>query len=195
MTATSTSGNASFEAQRIRDYEYVARNGGYKLIFGLAYSILGNAQDAEDVTQETFVRAWRRLETYDRTHPILHWMSSITRNQIRDLYRRHRSRPTASLDALREAGFKVPQTVRSVDPVAAVLDMELGERIHEAVALLPKHFNEPLTLHLLRGRSYSEISQILGCPMGTVRSRMHRGRALLRHLLKDYFPSSAPSSF
>src|SRR2546423_6343199 len=187
------SGSISSDKERIRNFEALAQQ-GYKRVYGLAFSMLGNSSDAEDATQEAFLRAWRHLDQYDRIHPFQNWLLAIARNHIKDYLRRRAARPTLSLDALtdntlrRQFGtIQVPDT--SPDPVTLVTSQDIVNSCTGAIARLHDCYKTVLTLHDVEGHSYSEIAEILNCPLGTVRSRLHRGRALVRQMLLRMDPS------
>jgi RNA polymerase sigma-70 factor (ECF subfamily) len=178
---------------RIRTFESLAQQ-GYKRVYGLAYSMLGNASDAEDATQEAFLRAWRHLDQYDRIHPFQNWLLAIARNHIKDYLRRRGARTVLSLDALTDTTLRhqfgtiqIPDS--SPDPVTMVASKETVEACQGAISKLHPCYRSVLTLHDVEGHSYSEIARILRCPLGTVRSRLHRGRALVRQMLQRHDPS------
>jgi len=180
-------------SDRIRSFETLAQN-GYKRVYGLAYSMLGNTSDAEDATQEAILRAWRHLDQYDRIHPFQNWLLAIARNHIKDFLRRRGARTVLSLDALTDSSqrhqygtIQIPDS--SPDPVSMVTTKEAVEACQGAISKLHPCYRSVITLHDVQGHSYSEIAGILGCPLGTVRSRLHRGRALVRQMLLRRDPS------
>ena len=180
-------------SDRIRTFESLAQQ-GYKRVYGLAYNMLGNASDAEDATQEAFLRAWRHLDQYDRIHPFQNWLLAIARNHIKDYLRRRGARSVLSLDALTDSSLRqqfgtiqIPDS--SPDPVSMVASKETVEACQGAISKLHPCYRSVLTLHDVEGHSYSEIAQILRCPLGTVRSRLHRGRALVRQILRRNDPT------
>jgi RNA polymerase sigma-70 factor (ECF subfamily) len=178
---------ANANKDRIRTFEMLTQH-GYKKVYGMAYSMLGNSSDAEDATQEAFVRAWRHLDQYDRNHPFQNWLLAIARNHIKDYLRRRGSRTVVSLDALTESSqqfWTIQFQDPSPDPVSMVASKDAVEACRGAISKLHPCYRSVLTLHDVQGHSYSEIAQILRCPLGTVRSRLHRGRALVRQMLRD----------
>ncbi len=195
MTAVYPDEAPCFDAERNREFEIYARN-GYKRIFALAFSILGNVSDAEDATQETFVRAWLHIDQYDRRHPFKNWLSAIARNHIKDHFRKHRTNTPLSLDFLTENGLEglcnevlPPDCV--TDPQLTVISGESVDICRNAIIRLQEPYQSVLALHDLDGHSYSEIARILQCPLGTVRSRLHRGRALVRQTIERHHPAFA----
>ena len=191
--AATPNGGVSSDNERMRKFEALAQQ-GYKRVYGLAFSMLGNSSDAEDATQEAFLRAWRHLDQYDRVHPFQNWLLAIARNHIKDYLRRRAARPTMSLDALTDNSLKrqfgsiqIPDT--SPDPVTLVASQDIVNSCQGAIAKLHDCYRTVITLHDVEGHSYSEIAEILKCPLGTVRSRLHRGRALVRQILLRMDPS------
>jgi RNA polymerase sigma-70 factor (ECF subfamily) len=191
--AGTPAGAVSADADRVRKFELLAAN-GYNRVYGMAYGLLGNSSDAEDATQEAFLRAWRHLDQYDRVHPFQNWLLAIARNHIKDYLRRRGARTIISLDALVDPDVKdtygtiqIPD--KSQDPVSLVASKETIDACRSAIAQLHDCYRQVLTLHDVQGHSYSEIAELLNCPLGTVRSRLHRGRALVRQLLERHDPS------
>jgi len=163
-------------------------------IYRLAYRVLHNAADAEDITQEAMVRAWIYRDRFhsdpsrDTERVFEAWLSRIAFNVLVDLMRRRRCRPMLSLEALQgvqsegEAGFAdIPDY--SQDPSERVMERAGSERLHRAIERLAPDYRSCLLL-LNEDRSYQEISALLNCPIGTVRSRVHRARASLRRALQ-----------
>jgi len=143
-------------------------------LFGMAYRLTGNAHDAEDLVQETMLRAYRAFDRYRPGTNARAWLFTIL----------HRLRT----DALRRKGRR-PETVELVDdgpPVPPVHEESLTsgrEDIVRALEGLPESFRAAVVLRDVEEFSYAEIAKILEIPVGTVMSRIHRGRALLRQTL------------
>lgn len=153
---------------------------------------------AEDLCQEVFLRSWRALPRFDGAVRYMTWIHRITVNAcISEIRRRKalkRDAPTISLDA---AGTRMGEDRPTLDPVEPRADADPSERAHQAdfaaavrlaVAELPEEFRSAVLLRDLQGLSYEEISTILDVPVGTVRSRIHRGRLQLQAVLEDYAP-------
>lgn len=145
-------------------------------LYGLAYSLVGNAADAEDVVQETLLGALRRLDAFEERASLKTWLVRILMNQASKLRRSRRVRRAGPLDAAGESGdrserLQVPSASAQVDRRADVLTM-LG-------ALSPEH-REVLVLRELQGFSYDEIAETLHIPRGTVESRLYRARQELK---------------
>jgi RNA polymerase sigma-70 factor (ECF subfamily) len=153
-------------------------------VYRLAYRLTGNRHDAEDLTQEVFVRVFRSLHTY-KPGTFEGWLHRITTNLFLDHARR---KQRIRFDALPDDGDnRLPSTAMS--PEAASLDRLFDADIEEALASLPVDFRVAVVLCDIEGLSYEEIADVLDLKMGTVRSRIHRGRTLLRKALAHRAPS------
>ncbi len=148
-------------------------------VYRLAYRLSGNSQDAEDLTQETFIRVFRSLSSY-RPGTFEGWLHRITTNLFLDMVRR---RNRVRMEALPEDYDRVPGDEPSPEQAftAAHLDSDLQEALDE----LPPEFRAAVVLCDVEGLSYEEIGATLGVKMGTVRSRIHRGRQALRASLEN----------
>jgi RNA polymerase sigma-70 factor (ECF subfamily) len=152
-------------------------------VYRLAYRLTGNAHDAEDLTQETFVRVFRSLHTYT-PGTFQGWLHRITTNLFLDQARR---KGRIRFDALPDDGAdRLPSPVATPD--AAYLDQMFDADVESALAALPPEFRAAVVLCDVEGLSYEEIADVLGLKLGTVRSRIHRGRALLRRGLAHRAP-------
>jgi RNA polymerase sigma-70 factor, ECF subfamily len=145
-------------------------------VYRLAYRLAGNQQDAEDLTQETFVRVFRSLADYT-PGTFEGWLHRITTNLFLDMVRR---RQRIRFDALPEDTERLPGRERSPEQVYA--------DTHLAPDALPPDFRAAVVLCDIEGLSYEEIAATLGIKLGTVRSRIHRGRLLLRDALAHRAP-------
>jgi RNA polymerase sigma-70 factor (ECF subfamily) len=164
----------------------------HKQAYNIAYRLTGNHADAEDLTQEAFVRAFRFFDNYRRDLPFENWLYRIISNLFVDDLRRkpkvrvHSLDAPVSTDASGEgnAFFEIPDTREN--PERVVLHEELDEQIQKALAQLPADFRTTVILADIEGMSYEEISAAMNCSLGTVRSRLHRGRKLLRSKLAGF---------
>jgi RNA polymerase sigma-70 factor (ECF subfamily) len=143
----------------------------------VAYRLTGNDADAQDLVQEVLLRVRRGLETY-RPGSLEGWLSRITTNAFLDEVRRRRRRP---VDALPDDPDAAHPPAASADEVLA--SSALPEDVQGALVQLPAEFRAAVVLCDVVGLGYAEIAESLGVPVGTVRSRIHRGRALLREAL------------
>ncbi|MGL5827102.1 MAG: RNA polymerase sigma factor SigE [Nocardioides sp.] len=152
-------------------------------VYRLAYRLTGNRPDAEDLTQEVFVRVFRSLDTYT-PGTFAGWLHRITTNLFLDQARR---KQRIRFDALTDtrAAFIVGA---DAEPGAAVIERHFDDDVEGALAALPPDFRAAVVLCDVEGLSYDEIADILGAKLGTVRSRIHRGRAMLRQALAHRAP-------
>ncbi len=148
------------------------------LAFSTAYAMLGNPDDAEDIAQEAFVRAYRTLPGFDPQRTWAAWIMSIVRNQCRDAVRRRKVRSAhASVELERD---EVPTDGADAIPEATLLETERLGELREAVAGLPDHLRAPVVLHYAYGKTYREIASGLGLPESTVVGRLAAAMRILR---------------
>ena len=153
-------------------------------VYAVCYRILRDAHLAEDAAQETFVRAYGALAQFDGT-TVRPWLLRIATNRCYDLLRYQRRRPAGSLDD--ELVESEPRwTLRSPDddPEERATTGALSERLEAALAELPDDQRIVVLLHDVQGYRYEEIGEITQAALGTVKSRLSRGRARLRELLR-----------
>ena len=156
-------------------------------VYRLAYRLSGNRADAEDLTQETFVRVFRSLADYS-PGTFEGWLHRITTNLFLDMARR---RQRIRFDALPEdASDRMAST--AAGPEQAYAEMNLDPEIQRALDALPPDFRAAVVLCDLEELSYEEIAATLNVKVGTVRSRIHRGRVLLREALAHRAPGLRP---
>ena len=152
-------------------------------VYRLAYRLTGNRHDAEDLTQEVFVRVFRSLASYT-PGTFEGWLHRITTNLFLDQARR---KSKIRFDALAEdAETRIPS--RGVSPDVAVMDGLFDDDVEAALAALTPDFRAAVVLCDIEGLSYEEIADVLGLKLGTVRSRIHRGRSMLRKALAHRAP-------
>ena len=161
-------------ADGVPTWEEVARDHG-RFLYSVAYRLAGNADDAQDLVQEALVRVRRGLERYE-PGSLEGWLARIVTNVFLDEVRRKRRRPT---DALPDD----PERVLPTTPGADEASEQLSAEVQEALASIPDDFRVPVVLCDVADQSYEQIAATLGVPVGTVRSRIHRGRRLLRSAL------------
>jgi len=151
-------------------------------VYRPAHRLSGNDQDAEDLTQETFVRVFRALADFS-PGTFEGWLHRITTNLFLDMVRR---RQRLRFDALPEDTERLPGTEPSPEQVYA--DTHLDPRIQAALDALSPEFRVAVVLRDVEGLTYAEIGAMLGITLGTVRSRIHRGRTQLRQSLTQLAP-------
>lgn len=147
-------------------------------VYRLAYRLSGNKQDAEDLTQETFMRVFRSLKNY-KPGAFKGWLHRITTNLFLDMVR-HRS--TIRMEALNETTYdRYPGSEPAPDE--AFINANLDPTLERALFSLSPDYRVAVVLCDMEGLSYEEIAETLGVKMGTVRSRIHRGRKQLREYI------------
>ncbi len=152
-------------------------------VYRLAYRLTGNQHDAEDLTQETFLRVFRSLGTYT-PGTFEGWLHRITTNLFLDQVRRKRR---VRIDPWGDETERLPASAAST-PERGFEHANLDSDVQRALDDLPPEFRAAVVLCDMEGLSYEEIGVTLGIKLGTVRSRIHRGRALLRQSLAHRAP-------
>jgi RNA polymerase sigma-70 factor (ECF subfamily) len=154
-------------------------------VYRFAYHLLGNATDAEDVVQDAYVRAWQHFDGYDTSRSFEGWLFRIVTNRVIDLRRRQKRVPMYSLDTTFYAGdegqsiahkFAAPHS----DPQEIVVEPILEETLQRALRALPNNYRTAILLCDVEQYSYQDIAAMMDCAIGTVRSRIHRARTILR---------------
>ena len=158
-------------------WEDIARRYG-RFLYTLAFRLTGNDDDAQDLVQDVLLRVRKGLLSY-RPGSMEGWLSRITTNAFLDDVRRRRRRPVEPLPD--EPERVTPPADAADDALAAQV---LPEEVQEALRRLPAEYRVAVVLSDVVGLSYQEISNALDVPIGTVRSRLHRGRAQLRDALR-----------
>jgi len=148
-----------------------------RAVYGVAYGLTRRAEDADDLAQEAFVRAYRSIGSFRVGEPLYPWLSRITVNLAYSLFRSRKRRPEAALEPLLEQG---QQWAADDDPVAEVEGGERAALLREQFATLSPEHQAILVLRVVEGLSYDEIARTLGVPPGTVMSRLSRARAELK---------------
>jgi RNA polymerase sigma-70 factor (ECF subfamily) len=154
-------------------------------VYRLAYRLTGNQHDAEDLTQEVFVRVFRSLSSYT-PGTFEGWLHRITTNLFLDTVRR---KARIRFDALPDDAERLPSGDRG--PAQVYDDTHFDADVQAALDALPPDFRAAVVLCDLEGLSYEEIAATLGIKIGTVRSRIHRGRTQLRESLAHRAPAAA----
>lgn len=162
------------------------------IVFNLCLRMLGNRAAAEDATQDAFVSAWRNLSSL-RGEQFRPWLLRISSNACLDELRRRSRRPAASLETALEQGLAHPADP-APSPESAVLSVELRAGIESALLQLPQDQRLAVVLCDVQGLEYEEIARVMRSSVGTVKSRLSRGRARLRQALLSR-PELLPAQF
>jgi len=158
------------------------------MVYNLAYRMCNNnPQEAEDISQEAFLRAYQSLARFNPSYKFSTWLYQITLNIIRDKFKKKELNPT-SLDSPVETDDSefYPQTPDLTNnPEQIIARKEDAKAVQEAIYALPLKYREVLVLRYLQDLSYIEIANILKLPVGTVKVRLYRAREQLRKILED----------
>ena len=178
LVARSRSGDAESFNQLILRWE--------RPIFALAYRVIGREEDARDVCQETFLRAFRALPGFKGEAKFSSWLYRIALNLCRDWIRRQRRTPVSQLpedaDALELAAVTGP--TESIEDLVA--RRELSAVVEEAMARLPVEQRTAIVLKEYHGMTFQEIADLQGCPLSTVKTRLYQGLSVLRRQLERH---------
>ncbi len=167
--------NAEHYVDIVERYEMRLR----RFLSRIAFS---DPEEIEDVLQETFIRAWRNLRSFDSSFPFSAWIYRIARNTAISRYRRDRKHTeSAALD-----GGEIMRIADATDVHTTTRNNELAESIEHAFSGLPDTLRETVYLALVDGYSYDEISDIMQCPPGTVATHIHRAKKLLQVSLCEF---------
>ena len=173
LVRAAQAGDEAAFAEIVRQYQ--------RPIYRVAYALTRNASDADDLAQETFVRAYQAIGRFRAGEPLHPWLTRIAVNLTYSLFRRRRRRPETSIEPLVEAGR---QWASDDDPAERAAESEQHQRLTAAFAGLSHEHQVVLTLRVVEDLSYDEIARALGVPPGTVMSRLSRARAELRSRLQ-----------
>ncbi len=153
-------------------------------VYRFALRMCGSEAIAEDVTQEVFMVLMREAEKFDaRRAQLTTWLMGIARNQV--LKHLERERRWVGFSSDNDGDDEMDFVFQGADPFAAFAHKLTVEKVRQAVLTLPPHYREVVVLCELQEMSYAETADVLGCAIGTVRSRLHRGKALLCDLLGE----------
>ena len=163
----------------------------HKRIYNICYRFAGSPDQAQDLTQEVFIKMYGSLKSYDSQRAaFMTWMTTITRNLLVDYFRKSKQeRLTDSLDSApseHEDAMPLSERIpdKGVPPDARVQSRETKEVVHRALQKLSPDLREAVILRDLQDMDYREIATVLKVPEGTVKSRINRGRAELARLLQ-----------
>lgn len=158
-------------------------------VFSLVYRMVRDREQSEDLAQETFVRVFNHIERYDPKYKFSSWIFKIASNLAIDALRKKEPK-TVSLDGSRNArtddeveASRITVVSTDENPEEALESRELGEEIEEAIGTLRAEYRTAILLRHVEGRPYEEISEIMGIPLGTVKTYIHRARTQLRDSL------------
>jgi RNA polymerase sigma-70 factor (ECF subfamily) len=171
-----TAEQAAFLERAIQEYG--------KATYNFAYRLTQNEADARDLTQDAFIRVYRAWRSFQPGTSFLSWIYRIVTNLYRDELRRRKGRFHEEIpedNAPQEFGGQRPL---AVTPIEDYVEGQFSEALSRSLGLLSPEQRQVVILADIEEYSYQEISEIMGCSIGTVRSRLHRARALLRRLIQ-----------
>jgi RNA polymerase sigma-70 factor (ECF subfamily) len=158
-------------------------------VLSLVGRIVGNREDAEDVAQESFVKAFTRLDTFDPAYKFSNWLFKIAHNTALDALRRRGAGPVA-VELHRDADDEDPVAAladpRAPAPDEAAARAEFRRDVEAALGRLRPEYRAVIALRHLEGRAYEDIAEILGLPLGTVKTFLFRARRELAQLLEQH---------
>jgi RNA polymerase sigma-70 factor, ECF subfamily len=177
LVARSRTGDTESFNQLVRRWE--------RQIFALAYRTLGREEDARDVTQETFLRAFRALPGFKGDAKFSSWLYRIALNLCRDWIRRDRRAPMVAVPE----GVEIHELAAEKREVASVEDLaaraELSGAVAAAMELLPAEQRNAVILKEYHGLTFQEIAELMNCPLSTAKTRLYQGLTLLRRHLAE----------
>ena len=151
-------------------------------VYNLCLRLLASAETAEDATQEAFIAAYRRIDSF-RGGNFRAWLLRIAANASYDELRRQRRRPAASLEAAMATGSAAQAPSPAAGPEDEALRLELGAHLQEGLATLPPDQRLAVILRDVQGLSYEEVAEVMRSSVGTVKSRIARGRTRMQMYL------------
>lgn len=176
MTLTGDERRRQFEAEALPHLDAV---------FRYAHALTGDPALAEDLTQETMLKALRAWQSFERGSNARAWLLTILRNTFINEYRRQQHRgQTVDMAAIEP--YHVFEEVQDVDPEGRFFASIVDDEVLEAIRALPEEFREVVLLSDVEGFSYADIAKVLEVPLGTVKSRLFRARQALQQRLYDY---------
>ena len=176
VIARAASGDRTAFAQLMEHYQSAC--------YGLAWRLLNDADQAADATQDAFIHAYRAIGSY-RGGVFRSWLLRITANASYDILRRAQRRPAGPLPDPEEGGAELPD-IGAVNPVAEATRGELYRHLELALRRLPEDQRTAVVLCDVYGMDYNEVAAMTQSALGTVKSRIHRGRLRLRELMAEH---------
>jgi len=155
-----------------------------KGVYRVAYAILGNHEQAEDIVQEAFVRAYRAIHSFNPKYALRDWIRRITVNCTLNVLRQQRTVSSRSQ--------KAPGVGSGLDPAQHAAASDLQAQVRKALEALPPRQRTAMTLFALEDMDLASTAAAMGCAVGTVKTHLHRARQKLRQALADYLEEDKP---
>lgn len=152
-----------------------------RMMYALALRLCQNKEDAEDCLQDAMIRVYKSLSSFRGDSAFSTWLYRIVTNTCLDSHRRRKHRYSESLDSLSESGWNAPDP--GLTPEQSAVNRDLKRALNEAINTLPGDIRAAVVLRDVQGFSYEDVSEILGINIGTVKSRLSRGREKIRSYL------------
>lgn len=162
--------------------------GCQKKVFNIAFRMLGNIDDASELSQEVFLKAYKSIKNFKGDSLFNTWIYKVTTNTCLDELRKRKNKKVVSLDEdIEFAGNEIKRQIRdnSPGPEVAVENNELKRVVGDSISMLSEEYKTVIVLRDIHGFSYEEISRIIKCPEGTVKSRISRARQALKKILQQ----------
>ncbi|RLD12768.1 RNA polymerase subunit sigma-24 [candidate division KSB1 bacterium] len=156
-------------------------------VFNIVYRMVRNKQEAEDLTQETFIKAYNSINSFNEEYAFSTWLFKIATNHCIDFFRKRKLKTYSMDEPMQYKEDEIKHEYASTDPTKEheMIDSEKSRIIREAINKLPEKYRIAIVLRHHEEKSYDEIAQILNLPLGTVKARIFRAREMLKKSLKD----------
>jgi len=165
-------------------------------VYNYVYRKVHSPLDAEDLTQETFVRAYMSIRSFQSRASLNTWLFRIAMNLCIDFSRKNKKTQGLTMSLSQDGDGEDDDTQRDIpdtsyDPQRLMMNKELGARLNEALMELPIKLRTVVLMYDIEGLAYDEIASVIGCPLGTVKSRLFNARSALREKLTPYLGGNA----
>jgi len=166
-----------------KDFELIW-NRYHKLIYAHVLKLVRNIDDADDIVQDTFIKAFNALHTYNQSYPFTAWLYKISSNTCIDYFRRKRIRPV-SIESIQKTTTSIYDIIpdQSIGIDFTLINVETKDALHKAIEKLPDRYRECIEMRHFQELSYEEIAQNLNLPLGTIKITLFRARKALSALL------------
>ncbi len=156
-------------------------------VYGIIYRMVHNKQEAEDLTQEAFIKAYNSINSFNEDYAFSTWLFKIATNNCIDFFRKRKLKTYSMDQTIKYKDDEIQQEYADEDPTAdnLMLADERSKMIHKAILELPEKYKTAIILRHHDEKSYEEIAQILDLPLGTVKARIFRAREMLKKSLKE----------
>ena len=166
----------------------ILMNKYHNAVFNIVYRMVHNKQEAEDLTQETFIKAYNSINYFNEGYAFSTWLFKIATNHCIDFFRKRKLKTYSMDEPVQYKEDEIKHEYASSDPNVEhrMIDNEKTRILHEAIQKLPEKYRMAIILRHHEEKSYEEIARILNLPLGTVKARIFRAREMLKKNLKDH---------